>query len=59
MEWLSHQNRLGQDEFSEREQPVDVSRGGESVFRYLTQRMLQNLFLKEIEITCLLKRDPN
>ena len=31
--WLSHQKRLGQDEFSEREQPVDVSRGSESVFR--------------------------
>ena len=31
--WLSHLKRLGQDEFSEREQPADVSRSNESVFR--------------------------
>ena len=31
--WLSHQIRLGQDEFSEREQLVDVLRLNESVFR--------------------------
>ena len=33
MAWLSHQKRLGQDEFSEREQPADVLRSNESVFR--------------------------
>ena len=31
--WLSHQKRLGQDEFSEREQPADTSRSNESIFR--------------------------
>ena len=31
--WLSQQKRLGQDDFSEREQPADVIRGNESVFR--------------------------
>ena len=31
--WLSHQKRLGQDEFSEREQPADILRGDESIFR--------------------------
>ena len=31
--WLSHQKSLGQDDFSEREQTVDVLRGNESVFR--------------------------
>ena len=31
--WLSHQKRLGQDDFSEREQPPNVLRGNESVFR--------------------------
>ena len=30
--WLSHQQRLGQNEFSEREQPADVLRSNESVF---------------------------
>ena len=33
MAWLSHQKRLGQDDFSEREQPDDVLRGNESFFR--------------------------
>ena len=33
MAWLSHQKRVGQDDFSEREQPADVLRGSESVFR--------------------------
>ena len=33
MAWLSHQKRLGQDEFSERGQPDDVLRGNESVLR--------------------------
>ena len=33
MAWLSRQKRLGQDEFSEREQPADVLRAHESVFR--------------------------
>ena len=47
MAWLSHQERLGQDEFSDRHQPADVLRGNESVLETLTQRMLQNLFLKE------------
>ena len=59
MAWLSHLKRLGQDEFSEREQPADVLRDSELVLEMLTQQMLQNLFLKEIEITCLLKRDLN
>ena len=31
--WLSHQKRLGQDEFSERHQPGEVLRTNESVFR--------------------------
>ena len=58
--WLSHTKRLGQDEFSGREQADDVSRGNEPISSdSLTQRMLQNLFLKEIETTCLLKRDLN
>ena len=30
---FSHQSRLNQDAFSEREQPVDVLRGNESIFR--------------------------
>ena len=30
---FSHQSRLNQEEFSEREQPVDVLRGNESIFR--------------------------
>ena len=59
MAWLSHQERLGQDVLSEREQPADVLRCNESVFGDANQRMLQNLVLKEIEITCLLKRDLN
>ena len=33
MAWLSHQKTLGQDEFSEREQPADIFRGSESIFR--------------------------
>ena len=36
MAWLSHQKRLGQDEFSEREQPADILRGNESVVRDAT-----------------------
>ena len=32
--WLSHQKRMGQDDFSEREQLADVKRGHESVFRH-------------------------
>ena len=31
--WISHQNGLGQDEFSEREQPADILRCNESIFR--------------------------
>ena len=31
--WHSHQKRMGQDDFSEREQPADVLRGNGSVFR--------------------------
>ena len=31
--WLQRQKRLGQDEFSEREQLADISRGNESIFR--------------------------
>ena len=31
--WLSHQKRLGQDEFSEREQPANIIRCNESIFR--------------------------
>ena len=30
---FAHQSRLNQEEFSEREQPVDVLRGNESIFR--------------------------
>ena len=30
---LSHQKRLGPDEFSEREQPTDILRSSESIFR--------------------------
>ena len=30
---FAHESRLNQDAFSEREQPVDVSRGNESIFR--------------------------
>ena len=30
--WLSHQKRLGQEEFSESEQPADILRGKESIF---------------------------
>ena len=33
MAWLSHQKKLGQDEFSERKQRADISRGNESSFR--------------------------
>ena len=58
--WLSHQKRLGQDEFSEREHLADVFQGIVNRFsEMLTRRMLQNLFLREIEITCSLKRDLN
>ena len=31
--WLSHQKRLGQDEVSQREQPVDILECYESIFR--------------------------
>ena len=31
--WLSHQKRLSQDAFSEGEQPADILRGNESIFR--------------------------
>ena len=57
--WLSHQKRLGQDDCSEREHPADVLRGNESVFSDANPANVENLFLKEIEITCPLKRDLN
>ena len=31
--WFSHEKRLGQDEFSDGEQPVDVLRSNQSIFR--------------------------
>ena len=42
-----------------REQPVDVSGSNESIFRNSNPKNFRNLFLMEIEITCLLKQDPN
>ena len=43
---------MGQDDFSEREQPADVFLEVMNRFsEMLIQRMLQNLFLKETEIT--------
>ena len=50
---FSHQSRLHQDLCSKRD-------CHEPVFSFsLTQQMLRDLFMKEIEITCFLKRDPN
>ena len=58
MAWLSHQKRLGQDEFSEREQPADVLRCNESIFRDANPaNVAKSLFLKEIEISGLHKRE--
>ena len=45
--------------FSEREQPAEFFRVTYRFSETFTQRMLQHLFLKEIETTCLLKRDLN
>ena len=55
---FSHERRLSQDAFSEREreQPVDVSGSTESIVRDSYPTNLRNLFLMEIEITCLLKQ---
>ena len=58
---FSSQSRLNQDTFSEAEQPVDVVFGSdEPIFRFSNPTSVaKSLFLMEIEVTCLLKRDLN
>ena len=56
---LSNQKRLGQHEFSGREQPADVSWDNESVFRDAYPANVAKFLLEGIEITCFLKRELN
>ena len=44
--WLSHQKRMGQDDFPEREQPADISRGNESIFRDAHRANVAKSFLE-------------
>ena len=61
---FSSQKRLNQDTFSDRDEfSLITSTGFFGVMNLasdsLARQMLRNLFLKETEVICLLKRDPN
>ena len=56
---FSHRRRLSQDAFSERATLLMFEGVMNRFSEIPSSRMFRNLFLMQIEITCLLKQDPN